>query len=146
MDRGLALVLTLLVGGLVALQPPANALMSREVGSLGATLVSLLISISIIGVLLVAFGDLGQLRNITGFKPGWALGGIGGAAVVLITLVAVKPLGAAGVTAALVATQLTVSAIADRFGWLGLEREPFSTARIAGVLLLIAGTFLVTSR
>lgn len=146
MDRGLALVLTLLVGGLVALQPPANALLSREVGSLGATLVSLLISLAIIGVLLLVAGDPGQLRNLSNFKPEYAIGGIGGAAVVLITLVAVKPLGAAGVTAALVATQLTVSAIADRFGWLGLDREPFSTARIAGVLLLIAGTFLVTSR
>ncbi len=146
MDRGLALVLTLLVGGLVALQPPANALLSREVGNLGATLVSLLISLAIISVLLVATSDPGQLRGLSNFKPEYAIGGIGGAAVVLITLVAVKPLGAAGVTAALVATQLTVSAIADRFGWLGLDREPFSTARIAGVLLLIAGTFLVTSR
>jgi hypothetical protein len=31
MDRPLAIVATLLVGGLVAFQPPANALLSREV-------------------------------------------------------------------------------------------------------------------
>ena len=146
MDRGVALTLTLVVGGLVALQPPANALLSREVGDLGATLVSLLISVTIIGTLLVATGDPGALRGLSGFRPEHALGGIAGAAVVLVTLVAVKPLGAAGVTAALVATQLAVSAVADRFGWLGLDREPLSAARLAGVALLIAGTFLVTSR
>jgi transporter family-2 protein len=146
MDRALALFLTLLVGGMVAFQPPANALLARHVGDLGAAFTSLLLSTVIVGVLLVAAGEASQLRGLTGFRPEHALGAIAGAAIVLVSLVTVRSLGALGVTAALVVMQLTVSAVIDRFGILGLDETPLSPARVAGVVLLIAGTLLVTSR
>jgi transporter family-2 protein len=146
MDRALALFLTLLVGGMVAFQPPANALLARHVGDLGAAFTSLLLSTLIVGVLLVAAGEVSQLRGLTGFRPEHALGAIAGAAIVLVSLVTVRSLGALGVTAALVVMQLTVSAVIDRFGILGLDETPLSPARVAGVVLLIAGTLLVTSR
>jgi uncharacterized membrane protein YdcZ (DUF606 family) len=132
MDRGLALVLTLVVGGLVALQPPANALMSREVAASARRSSRWLISISIIGVLLVAFATR-TLRGITAFRR------VGArrdrrARRSCSSRSSRSSAGRRGVTAALVATQLTVSAIADRFGWLGstasLQHRP-----IAGVLL-----------
>jgi bacterial/archaeal transporter family-2 protein len=146
MDRAPALILTLLVGALVATQPPANALLARHVGDLGAAFTSLLLSTLIVGVLLVAAGEVSQLHGLTAFRPEHALGAIAGAAVVLVSLVAVRSLGALGVTAALVVTQLTVSAVIDRLGVLGLRDTPLSSARLAGVVLLVAGTFLVTSR
>ena len=40
MDRGLAVLCTALVGGLIALQPPINAGLGRATGSLPAALVS----------------------------------------------------------------------------------------------------------
>lgn len=124
MDRVTAVVLTLLIGGLVAFQAPANALLARIVSDLGAAFVSLALSTSIVGVLLVAVGDLGELGGISGFKPEHLLGGISGAAIVAVSLITVRSLGAGGVTAALVAMQLIVSAILDRFGVLGLHRSP----------------------
>src|SRR4051794_130134 len=87
MDRAVAVVATLAVGALVAFQPPANALLARHVGDLGATFVSLLISTLIIGVLLVAGGHAGDLSGIGGFRPVHVIGGVSGAAVVFITLV-----------------------------------------------------------
>ena len=39
----------------------------------------------------------------------WILGGIGGAAIVVITLITVRELGAGGATAAVIAGQLTLS-------------------------------------
>jgi transporter family-2 protein len=33
--------------------------------------------------------------------------------------------------------------VADHFGWIGLERSPVTGAKLAGVALLAAGTFLV---
>lgn len=146
MDRNLAIVLTLLVGGLVAFQPPANELLSRHVSDLGATLVSLTISWVIIAVLFVSIGDVSAMGGITAFRPEYALGGIAGAAIVFITIVSVRSLGAAGVAALLVAGQLTVSAALDRLGILGLDQIGLSTQRLLGVALLITGTVLVTSK
>lgn len=145
MDRGFAILFTLTAGALVALQPPANASLAKHVGNLEATLVSLLISIAIISLLLAFSGGFSGLAGITEFRPEHALGGIAGAAIVFVSLVAVGPLGAGGVAAATVSTQLACSAILDRFGVLDLERVGLSATRVTGILLLVVGTVLVTS-
>ena len=146
MGRAVALLLTLLVGGLIAFQPPVNAALARYVGDLGAAFTSLVISTAIVGVLLVAAGDVEDLRGLSGFRLEYVLGGLGGAAIVLVSLIAVRSLGAGGVAAALVATQLTTSALLDRFGAFGLSHTALGASRVIGVCLLVAGTLLVTSR
>jgi transporter family-2 protein len=146
MDRGLALVLTLVVGALVAFQPPANALLARHVGDLGAAFTSLLLSTLIVGVLLVVVGEPGRLSGLNELRPEHLLGGIAGAAVVAVSLITVRPLGVAGVTASLVATQVILSALIDRAGILGVAQHALTLPRLAGVALLIAGTVLVVSR
>ena len=146
MERILALLATLAVGGLVATQPPANELLSRHVGAIGAAFCSLALSTLIMGTILLVAGDAGRLSGLSGYRPEYALGALAGVAVVFVSLVTVKHLGATGVTAALVATQLIVSAVLDRFGLLGLEEVGLTPARLIGIGLLIAGTVLVTSR
>jgi transporter family-2 protein len=146
MDRALAVLVTLMVGGLVAAQPPVNAALARHVSDLGAAFVSLSISTAIVAVLLVTVGDAGALRGMSAFKPEYLLGGIAGAGIVAVTLVTVRSLGASGVTAALICAQLAVSVVLDRLGVLGLEETPLTVARIAGIGLLFAGTILVVSR
>lgn len=146
MDRGLALVLTLVVGALVAFQPPANALLARHVGDLGAAFTSLLFSTAIVGVLLLVAGEPGRLSGLSDLRPEYLLGGIAGASVVLVSLITVRPLGVGGVTAALVATQVIFSALIDRAGILGVAQQALTLPRVVGVALLIAGTVLVVSR
>ena len=146
MDRGVAILLTLIAGALVAFQPPANASLARHVGNLEATLVSLLISVTIISLMLAFSGGFSGLSGITEFRPEHALGGIAGAAIVFVSIVTVKPLGAGGVAAAPVATQLIGSAILDRFGVLDLEKVGLSATRVMGIALLVVGTVMVTSR
>jgi transporter family-2 protein len=146
MDRGVALLLTLLAGGLVALQPPANRLLADHVSDLGAAFASLLLSTLIVGSLLLAFGSPGDLGGISGFRPVHLLGPIAGAAIVAISLITVRTLGAGGVAAALVSMQLIVAALVDRLGVLGLDRTPITWSRVMGIALLIVGTLLVTSR
>jgi transporter family-2 protein len=144
MSRPVAFACTLLVGALVALQPPANAALSKHVGDLGAAFVSLTISVAIVGVLLVAVGHPGRLSGLRTFKPEYALGGLAGAAVVSVSLVAVRSLGVGGVTALLVAAQLIISVLADRLGWFGVHRISLGTGRLAGLALVIGGTLLIT--
>jgi transporter family-2 protein len=144
MSRPAALICALAVGGLVALQPPANAALSDYVSDLGAAFVSLVISVAIIGILLLTVGHPRRLSGLSGFKLEHAIGGLGGAAIVAVSLVAVRPLGVGGLTSVLVAAQLVVSVAADRFGWFGLAQIGLTPARWAGLALVIAGTVLVT--
>jgi len=145
MSRALALVAILLTGGLVASQPPANELLSRHVTTLGAAFVSLMLSTFIVGTLLVVAGDPSALSGLSHFRPVHVLGGLAGAAIVTVSVVAVRHLGASGVTAALVSTQLSVSVLLDRLGLLGLEGNPITLTRVAGIGFLFLGTYLVVS-
>jgi bacterial/archaeal transporter family-2 protein len=144
MSRAVAFIVALAAGLLVSAQPPANADLATRVGDLGAAFVSLVIACVLIGVLLVVLGRAGRLSGLSGFRPEHLLGGIGGAAVVYVGLVAVRPLGVGGVIAVLVAAQLVGSLVIDRFGWFGVEQISLSGGRIAGLVLVIAGTLLIT--
>jgi transporter family-2 protein len=135
---------TLAAGLLVGLQPAANAALSKHVGDLGAAFVSLVVAASIIGVLLIVAGRPAQLTGVTAIKPEHLIGALGGAAVVSVGLIAVKPLGAGSVIALLVAGQVVMSIAADRLGWFGVHHVGLSTGRLVGVTLVIAGTLLVT--
>ncbi len=144
MSRSIALICSLAVGGLVALQPPANSALAEHVGNLGAALISAAISAALLGVLLLVFADPSRLSGLSAFRAEYAIGGIGGAAVVVVGLVAVRSLGVAGVVSLLVAGQLAVSVIADRFGWFGVAHVGFSLGRWAGIALVLAGAALIT--
>jgi transporter family-2 protein len=135
---------TLAAGLLVGLQPAANAALSKHVGDLGAAFVSLVVATTIIGVLLVIAGRPGQLTGVTAIKPEHLIGALGGAAVVSVGLIAVKPLGAGSVIALLVAGQVVMSVAADRLGWFGVHQVGLGAGRLVGVALVIAGTLLVT--
>jgi bacterial/archaeal transporter family-2 protein len=144
MSRGVAVICTLVAGGLAAIQPPANAVLAKHVSDLGAAFISLVISLVIITVLLVLAGHPGRLGELGGFRFTYLLGGIAGATIVGVSLVAVRPLGAGGLIALLVAAQLVISVLADRFGWFGLHHVGIGPGRLAGLLLVIGGTVLIT--
>ncbi len=143
MTRSVAVLLTLGAGVVVSLQPPANAALSKHVSDLGAALVSILISLTIIVTLLLAIGHPSRLSGLSSFRPEYALGGIGGAAVVTIGLITVRTLGTGAVIALLVGSQLVVSVVADQLGWFG-HHVSIGPGRALGVALVIAGTVLVT--
>jgi bacterial/archaeal transporter family-2 protein len=144
MSRGLAFACTLAVGGLIALQPPANAALAHHVGDLGAALISAVITVAILAVLLLVFSEPARLSGLVGFKPQYAIGGIGGAAVIAVSLVAVRSLGVAGVVSLLIAGQLVISVLADRLGWFGVAQVGLTPGRLVGVVLVAVGTLLIT--
>lgn len=139
-----ALVCTLAAGLLVGLQPASNAALSRHVGDLGAAFVSLLIATVLVGLLLLIAGHPRQLSGVGGIRPEHLVGALGGAVVVAVGLVAVRPLGAGAVIALLVAGQVIMSVLADRFAWFGLHHVGIGAGRVAGVVLVLGGTLLVT--
>jgi transporter family-2 protein len=138
------LVCTVAAGLLVGLQPASNAALSKHVGDLGAAFVSLLVATAIVGVLVLVAGHPRQLSGVSAIRPEHLVGALGGAVVVAIGLVAVRPLGAGAVIALLVAGQVIISVVADSFGWFGLHQVGVGAGRVLGVALVIAGTLLVT--
>ena len=145
MDRGVAVVLTVVAGGFIALQSPINSQLGRHVGSLQGAFVSFLIgTLVLLGAAAVAKGGLGTIAEARDV-PSWIYltGGVLGAGYVTVALIAVRPLGTGGVIAATIAGELTVAVLIDQFGWFGVDRHPVTLARVAGILLLAAGVLLV---
>ena len=143
MDRGLAVILMAGVGGLIAMQPAVNAGLGRETGNLAAALVSFAIGTLLLALIVVLAGQASGVEAAFDVRWYYLLGGVLGAAYVFTALVTVSSIGAGGVAAATITGQLTASIVLDRIGFLGLEQQPVTAERIAGVVLLLAGTYLI---
>ncbi len=145
MDKsGLAVMATAFAGGLIAMQAPINATLGRTIGSLPAASVSFAIGlVALVGITLIAGGGFGRIGEASDLSWYYLIGGLLGAVYVTTALIAVRTLGAGGVTAATIGGQLTLSVILDRLGAFGLEEKGLSVARVLGVALLAAGTLLI---
>lgn len=143
MDRGLAVLVTACVGGLIALQPVINAGLGRATGSLAAALVSFGVGTLLLAAIVALSGQAGGLGSVGDLPWYYLLGGVLGAAYVTTALITVSSIGAGGVAAATITGQLTASIVLDRLGVLGLEHTPITLERVVGVALLLAGTFLI---
>jgi transporter family-2 protein len=143
MDRGLAVILTAVVGALIAMQPAINSGLGRATGSLPAALVSFIVGTLALTVIVGLSGQIGNVRFAFDVAPVYLIGGLLGALWVTMALITVREIGAGGVAAATITGQLTFSVILDRLGVLGLDRTPITADRVFGVLLLIAGTWLI---
>jgi transporter family-2 protein len=143
-DRATTAVLVVAAGAAVGAQAPVNATLGRSVGTVQAAAISFAVGLTILCGIVVAFGGgFGGLRAV-GDVPWWGfLGGAFGAAIVSVSIIGVRTLGATGVTAAVVAGQLTASVAIDALGLFGVERHPVSVQRVCGVVLLALGVLLV---
>ena len=147
MSRGLAVLVGVGAGCLVGMQAPINSRLGRSVGSVQAASFSFLVGTALL-LVIAAFvngglGSLGQVRSV----PWWALvGGLLGAVYVTVALVAVRSLGASGLTAVVIAGQLAISVAIDRFGLFGIAKQHIDASRIVGLVLLVAGVVLVVRR
>jgi transporter family-2 protein len=143
MDRGLAVTITALVGGLIALQPAINSGLGRATGSLPAALISFLVGTAALATIVALSGQAGDVRFALDVRPIYLLGGLLGAVYVTMALITVREIGAGGVAAATITGQLAASVVLDRLGVLGLEETPITASRVLGVGLLLAGTYLI---
>jgi transporter family-2 protein len=143
MDRGVAVIVMAAVGGLIALQPAINAGLGRATGNLAAALVSFAVGTLLLAAIVVLSGQSSGLDSTFDVQWYYLLGGVLGAAYVFTALVVVSSIGAGGTAAATITGQLIASVALDRLGILGLEEAPITFERVLGVVLLLAGTYLV---
>jgi bacterial/archaeal transporter family-2 protein len=145
-SRTAAVLLGAGAGCLVGMQAPINSRLGKAIGSVQAASFSFLVgTIALVVLSLLLRGGLGfgQLDR----APWWALtGGLLGAVYVSVALLAVRTLGASGLTAVVIAGQLAISVVIDRFGLLGVARQQVGVERILGLVLLAAGVLLVVRK
>jgi len=70
-------------------------------------------------------------------------GGMLGAIFVSSVIFFIPKIGVSTVLAASIAGQLIAASIIDHFGFFGLSSHPISAGRVAGILLLLGGIFLI---
>ena len=140
----LSLLAMLVVGAVVAIQPPINAELGRRTSDLAAAFISASVACLILGTIFFFFGDHSSLRELRSVPIGYFVGGLAGAAFIAGSLITVRYLGAGGVAAATIAAQLTVAAMLDAAGVLGLDPTPLTPLRLLGVAALFAGVALLT--
>jgi transporter family-2 protein len=147
MTRSLAVTLGLVAGALVGLQAPINSRLGKTIGTVQAATLSFLVGTAALLVVAALWqGGLGSIAK-AGQAPWWALvGGLLGAVYVTTALVAVRTLGATGLTAVVITGQLVISVVIDRFGLLGIAKQHVGVTRIAGLVLLVAGFVLVVRK
>ena len=138
-----AVALTVLAGFAGSVQV---AVMGRFGGRIGvvealtfATAVQLVLSLAILLVARSGFGGLGgALRT-----PAWMwLGGVMGLTVVFAITFAQPRIGATATIGILIAGQLVMGALIDRFGLFGVTHIAISPARAVGIALLGIGAAL----
>ncbi len=140
----LLLVLFAVVAGVfLPLQAGVNTRLAHYVGGpVRASMVSFGVgAIALLIVVLVFYRSGGvDARH----APWWAwVGGFLGAFYVTATVVVPVRIGAAAFFGILVAAQLVMGVLIDRFGLIGFLERATSPGRIAGVVLLVAGAVLV---
>ncbi|MEE2752539.1 MAG: DMT family transporter [Candidatus Latescibacterota bacterium] len=144
MKSWILVVAACVVGGLSPLQGSLNAQMGQL---LGHPLKGALVNFSVGGILLCAI-----LALFVGFPNREALGeapwylytaGVIGLLFVTTLLALIPVIGALRVVTALVVGQLIMSAVIDHFGILNVPVVSLGMNRIAGMMLLMTGLYLI---
>lgn len=140
------LILCMVAGVAVAVQSALNARLGTVVGlSSFAALMSFVTGLVPI-LLYFAIESHGfQMSNydFSQLKFHYFLGGVLGAAYVMIIILSVPKLGAATVLAVTIASQVVLGAVMDHFGWLYLQQRTFSLGRMFGVVSIVTGAVLI---
>jgi transporter family-2 protein len=143
-----AATLALVAGLAGSIQVAVMGRFGDRVGSFEALAANLLFSTLIATTLLLVLR-----QSLAGFgdairSPWWYwVGGGGMGVVVVLTITVVTPrLGTAATIGLLIAGQLAMGVLIDRYGWFGVEQVPISWPRLLGVLLLAVGALLALRR
>jgi bacterial/archaeal transporter family-2 protein len=138
--EGLFVSLSLLAGGLLAVQAGANNQLSKATGSpFAATTIQVLIAGVLLLMVAAATGTMIAFGNFPGV-PWWhAIGGIATAIYVASTIILFPRLGAVVTVGLFIAGQMLASLSLDTFGVLGVPRQPPEVVTIMGSLAVFVG-------
>jgi transporter family-2 protein len=139
----IAVVLSVVAGMAGSVQVAVMSRFGDRIGILEALAFSALGTALITGVVLVVFRHSvdGYVEGVR--QPPWLwIGSVMGAIVVFTITFAGPRLGTAATIGLLIAGQLAMGAVIDRFGLFGLDQIALHWPRLLGIMLLAAGAVL----
>jgi transporter family-2 protein len=142
----LEIILTILIGLLggvaVGIQGPIAGAMSQRVGGTSSSFVVHVSGAILSGLLIIARG--GEAVQNWRTLPWYMLGSGAFGVVLYLTLSHTLPrLGATMAVMLIIVGQLLMGLLIDHFGWFGVSIRPVEASRIAAVVLLLAGGYLM---
>jgi bacterial/archaeal transporter family-2 protein len=144
--RGLAYILGIASGLGLTVQVGMNSKLRTVLQSANmAALISFLVgTTALIALLIVTRAPLPP-RGTLAAVPVWAwFGGLMGAFYVAISTVVASQLGTTSLLGLALLGQLATALVVDHFGFMGLPEHPITLTRLAGVVLLGGGVWLIT--
>ncbi len=136
--------LSLVAGGLLAVQAGANAQLSKAVGSpFAATTLQLTIGTGLLFLVALFTGTLAVLRAVPQVEWWHLVGGTASAVYVVSTIVLFPRLGAVASVGLFIAGQMLASLALDSFGLLGVSQTGFRTGAVLGTLVVLFGVGMI---
>ncbi len=140
------LILLMVIGGVaVAVQPSINSRLAEKTGFLQAATISFAVG-TLVLLLISLSTNQGSFRRVTE-SDWWQLsGGLFGAFFVTMTIIGVPRIGTTAVLALTIASQLVAGLLLDHYGMFGMRGIPMDFKRLLGVALLLIGVTLICRR
>jgi bacterial/archaeal transporter family-2 protein len=137
----------LTIGGSVVLtlQKAVNGALGKHIGSLQGSFVNHLVGALVAGALLAAGLATGSL-HVAGIPPHLFLGGSLGAFMICCMNYAIARAGVMATLICMLISQLVCSTVIDHYGLFGGVAIEMRPARLAGILLIIAGAIFVLTK
>lgn len=141
----LFIVLALCAGMMIPFQSAMNAQLGKTLQSPYFSALTVFV-VAMIGLSLYVLVLRHPVPAVQNFKsaPIWSyLGGILGAAYILLIVICAPKLGIGNVTVMVLLGQVLAAIVIDHWGLLNTPVHPINWPRVAGVLLIVAGVYLV---
>ncbi|MDI3521552.1 MAG: bacterial/archaeal transporter family-2 protein [Anaerophaga sp.] len=145
MTKYVFILAALLIGGFLSVQGSINAQLSSFLrhplqASLTNFLVGTVILIFLNIILRTSLPSIAEMKSVPWYL---FLGGAIGAIFVTSVVLLIPKIGVTNMLAASIAGQLIVASIIDHHGLFNVTVHPVSLSRIAGIIMLLLGIFLI---
>lgn len=144
MAQTLLVVLIGLIGG--AAVGTQSAIVGSMGVKIGGTASSLVVHLSgaIFSGLFLFFKGGEKIREWQSLPWYMLASGVFGLILYLTISVTLPRLGTTGMVTLVIVGQLLMGMLVDHFGWLNVPVHPISLARVGGMILLLAGAYLIS--
>ncbi len=141
-------LVSIIAGIAVAFQTGVNSQLRTDTGNpVLAALISFIIGTAALVVLYFAFFRQSPIFPADYKFEWWKFtGGLLGVLYVTAVVIAAPRIGAGNALAFIVGGQFVAAIIIDHYGWMQLPVTPISAARIIGIVLLLAGVYLIQKK
>lgn len=137
----IGLLLSILAGSLVSLQGIFNSKVDERAGSWITTTLVLGMGFAASFTIGILFEGK-QMFILENMKWWYWFSGLIGIGVVTCVVQGIKLLGPTYAISIILISQLALALLWDTFGWMGIEKVPFTLQQLIGVMVIVAGIFV----